>query len=60
MTGKTQPRCNINISLSVDLLGRLNKICDDLGISRSRFLSKGAELLLVDIENEETKDYVRS
>jgi len=60
MNLKNNPRCNINISLSVDLLGRLNKICDDLGISRSRFLSKGAELLLVDIANEETKDYVRS
>ena len=59
MNLKNNPRCNINISLSVDLLGRLNKICDDLGISRSRFLSKGAELLLVDIENEETQSYVR-
>lgn len=57
---KTEPRCNVNISLSVSLLGKLNKICDDMGISRSRFLSKGAELLLVDIENEETLDYVRS
>jgi metal-responsive CopG/Arc/MetJ family transcriptional regulator len=57
---KTEPRCNVNISLSVDLLGRLNKICDDMGISRSRFLSKGAELLLIDIENKETLDYVRN
>jgi len=56
---RTEPRCNVNISLSVSLLGRLNKICDDLGISRSRFLSKGAELLLIDIENKETLEYVR-
>jgi len=56
---RNEPRCNVNISLSVDLLGRLNKVCDDLGISRSRFLSKASELLLIDIDNEETQSYVR-
>jgi metal-responsive CopG/Arc/MetJ family transcriptional regulator len=51
-------RSVVNISLETDLLQRLNEVCDSLGISRSRFIAKSCELLLIDIDNPITTEYL--
>lgn len=48
----------VNISLPVEFLKKLNSACDDLGISRSKFLRKSAELLIDDLDNDVTIKYL--